>query len=64
MYKCREFLHTFKPAMPRQPIEIHLSEGPDFGNCVIYSQFENMRVESEKMLKQRDCVFLKVDALE
>ena len=23
-----------------------------------------MRVESEKMLKQRDCVFLKVDALE
>ena len=26
--------------------------------------FEKMRVESEKMLKQWDCVFLKVDALE
>ena len=28
-----------------------------------WAQFERMRVESEKLLKQRYCVFLKVDAL-
>ena len=31
---------------------------------LMLSQSERMRVESEKMLKQGGCVFLKVDALE
>ena len=55
MYKCREFLHTFKPAMPRQPIEIHLSEGPDFGNCVIFYDGKLVRKGKKKMKKKAQC---------
>ena len=37
---------------------------PILSDCAHSAQFEKMRVELEKILKQQDCVFLIVDALE
>ena len=56
IFSDSDFSHETSP-MQQQVLSIRLIFQPA-------SQFENMRVESEKMLKQRDCVFLKVDALE